>query len=89
MSLVTDYKTVVVQVKENSQLKRLDDKVNKLLNEGWQPLGPPSFDHCSAGSMDIIQTMVKRCECDAKPQIEKDSKTDGKLEKRKDTDTKK
>lgn len=54
------YKTVIVQITENSQIKKLDDKVNKLLNEGWELYGEAKFDHCSQTCMDAMQTLVKR-----------------------------
>lgn len=91
MSLVTEYKLIHHIMRDNpSQAnKAFEKKVAKAIEEGWQPLGGISISHCEGDHVDMMQSMVKRCECDATPQIEKDSKTDGKFEKRKDTDTEK
>ena len=64
-------------------------EIQKAIEDGWQPLGGISISHCEGDHVDMMQSMVKRCECDSTPNVERDSRIDGKSEKRKNIYTKK
>lgn len=55
-----EYKICAVMVRDASDYKKLDKKVNDLMAQGYELAGNIAVDHCGNDHADAVQPMIRR-----------------------------